>query len=226
VRHPFRWIIGGVAVVVVAAIALGAWFVFGSSSPAKPKLSNDPVSAGGPASADGKWQIAPGEGVYLGYRMTEVFAGDVVHKTAVGRTPTVTGSMTISGTKVTAATVSGDLRDLKSDRSPRDNYIHTHAIESDTFPMTTFTLTSPISLPAALTKGTSVHVSATGTLLLHGVTRTITVPLDARWAGATIQVVGTAPVVLADYKITPPNTGVVKVDDHGSLELSLTFQPS
>jgi polyisoprenoid-binding protein YceI len=224
VRHPKRWIFGGIAVVVVAALGLGAWYVFGDSAPAKPKLSSDAVSSGGPATADGTWKIAPGDGVYLGYRMTEVFAGDVVHKTAVGRTPTVTGAMTIAGNKVTAATVSGDLRELKSDRTARDNYIHTHGIESDSFPTTTFTLTSPITLPAPLTKGAAVHVSGTGTLLLHGVTRAVTVPLDARWTGTTVQVVGTAPVVLADYKITPPDTGVVKVDDHGSLELSLTFQ--
>jgi polyisoprenoid-binding protein YceI len=226
VKHPIRWIVGGIAVVVVAAVVAGAFYVFGGSSPAKPKLASDPVSSGGPATPDGTWKVVPGSGVYVGYRATEVFAGDIVHKTAVGRTPAVTGTMTIAGDKVTAATVSGDLRQLTSDRSPRDNYIHTHGIESDKYPTTTFTLTTPITLPEPLTKGAPVHVSATGTLLLHGVTRTITVPLDARWAGPTIQVVGTAPIVFADYKIVPPDTGVTKVDNHGSLELSLTFQPS
>jgi polyisoprenoid-binding protein YceI len=226
VKHPLRWIIGGIAVVVVAAVVAGAFYIFGGSAPAKPKLASDPVSSGGPATPDGTWKVVRGSDVYLGYRMTEVFAGDVVHKTAVGRTPAVSGTMTIAGDKVTAATISGDLRQLKSDRIPRDNYIHTHGIESDNFPTTTFTLTSPVALPGPLTKGTPIHVSATGTLLLHGVTRTVTVPLDARWTGATVQVVGSAPVKLADYNIVPPNTGVVKVDDHGSLELSLTFSPS
>jgi hypothetical protein len=49
------------------------------------------------------------------------------------------------------------------------------------------------------------------------------VPIQVSWNGSTIAVVGTAPIVLADYKIVPPNTSVMKVDDHGSLELSLTF---
>jgi polyisoprenoid-binding protein YceI len=226
VRHPLRWIFGGIAVVVVAALVAGGFYIFGGSSPAKPKLATGEVSTGGPATPDGTWKVVPGSDVYLGYRMTEVFAGDVVHKSAVGRTPNVTGTMTIAGNRVTAATVSGDLRELKSDRTPRDNYIHTHGIESDKYPTTTFTLTAPIALPNGLTKGAPVHVSATGKLSLHGVTKTITVPLDARWTGPTIQIVGTAPVVLADYNIEPPDTGVVKVDDHGSLELSLTFQPS
>ena len=47
---------------------------------------------------------------------------------------------------------------------------------------------------------------------------------DARWDGSKIEVAGNAPVVLADYKIVSPDTGVVKVDDHGSLDLSLVFQ--
>ena len=50
-------------------------------------------------------------------------------------------------------------------------------------------------------------------------------PLEARWDGPKIEVTGNAPIVLADYKIDPPDTGVVKVDDHGSLDLSLVFQP-
>ena len=63
-----------------------------------------------------------------------------------------------------------------------------------------------------------------GTLTLHGVTKPVTVPVEARWDGDTIEVAGNAPVVLADYKIEPPDTGVVKVDDHGSFELALTFR--
>jgi polyisoprenoid-binding protein YceI len=226
VRHPLRWLFAGIGLVIAALIAVGAWYVFGGSAPAKPSLSSDPVATGGPATPDGTWKVVQGKDVYLGYRMTEVFGGDIVHKTAVGRTPNVSGTMTITGDRVTAARVSGDLRELHSDRAPRDNYIHTHAIESDQFPEATFELTEPISLRAPLSKGTPVHVSATGDLTLHGVTRRVTVPLDARWTGPTVEVVGTAPIVLRDYKIEPPQTSVVRADDHGSLELALTFQPS
>jgi polyisoprenoid-binding protein YceI len=226
VKHPIRWLLGGFAVVLVAAVALGAWYVFGDSAPPKPRLSaTAPVDSGGPATPDGTWKIVRGENVYVGYRMTEVFAGDLVHKEAVGRTPVVDGSTSIKGNMVTAAIVTADLRELRSNRSPRDNYIHAHAIESDTFPMATFELTKPLVLPTPLRKGVKLErLTATGALTLHGVTRTITVPLDARWDGSKIEVAGNAPVVLADYKIVSPDTGVVKVDDHGSLDLSLVFQ--
>ncbi len=226
-KDPIRWLLGGIAVVLIAAVAFGAWYVFGDSAPPKPKLSESaPVDSGGPATPDGQWKVARGETVYVGYRMTEVFAGDIVHKEAVGRTPVVDGTTTIAGNKVTAARVTADLRELSSNRDRRDNYIHTHGIESDTFPMATFKLTKPIVLPAPLQKGVKLEqLAATGALTLHGVTRTITIPLEARWDGPKIEVVGNAPIVLADYKIESPDTSVVKVDDHGSLDLSLTFVP-
>jgi polyisoprenoid-binding protein YceI len=224
VRHPFRWILVGIAVVVVAALGFGAWYVFGSSAPAKPKLSATATTvAGGPATPTGSWKVALGDDVYLGYRIKELFADSVVKRDAVGRTPDMSGTMRISGPSVTAATVTAQMQHLKSDRGTRDNYIHTHAIESDTYPTAVFRLTKAIQLPQPLVKGAKVKVDATGKLTLHGVTKTVSVPLEARWTGPTIEIVGAAPINLGDYKIDAPDTGVVSVDDHGSLELSLTF---
>jgi polyisoprenoid-binding protein YceI len=224
-RHPIRWLLGGVLVVVLAVVGYGIWYVFGDSAPPKPTLSESPaIEKGGPATPDGTWKVARGDEVFVGYRIKEVFAGDTIRKDAAGRSPIVDGTMTIEGNKVTAASVTADLRELKSNRANRDNYIHRNAIETDTFPQAKFTLTSPIALPARPKKGVKVHTTAAGTLLLHGVTRPVTVTLDARWDGTTIEAVGSAPIVLADYKIDAPDTGVVKVDDQGSFELALTFR--
>jgi len=228
VLHPIRWLIGLVVLVVLAAGGVAAWYVFGGSTPAKPRLSTSATTvAGGPASVDGTWRVAPGGNVYVAYRMTEVFAGDVVHKTAVGKTPAVSGTLTIAGNKVTAVRVSADLRQLTSDQSRRDNYIHANGIESDRFPTARFTLTRPITLSEPLRKGAIQKATATGSLTLHGVTRTVQVPLEARWNGPTVEVDASGiPVLLADYEIDPPDTGIVKVDDHGSFELALTFAPA
>src|SRR5262249_41132125 len=160
----------------VAVIGFGAWYVFGDSAPAKPHLSlTSPTDVGTSTSPDGGWKVVRGETVYVGYRMTEQFAGDIVHKTAGGRTPPVDGTAAIAGNKVIAADITADMRELKSDRGARDNYIHTHAIESDTFPSAEFKLTTPIVLPAGIQKGQQVKVPATGALTLHGVTKTITI---------------------------------------------------
>jgi len=76
-----------------------------------------------------------------------------------------------------------DTATLESDRPARDSYIHDHALESDKFPKATFVLSAPIRLSGELRPGTDVNASATGSLTLHGVTKSITLDLDARWNG-------------------------------------------
>jgi polyisoprenoid-binding protein YceI len=64
----------------------------------------------------------------------------------------------------------------------------------------------------------------TGNLTLHGVTRAVTVPVEGRWDGETVQVVGQIPIEFADYDITPPSVGgFVTVADKGAMELQLVF---
>jgi polyisoprenoid-binding protein YceI len=220
-----------VAVLVVGAVAFGAWYVFGDDAPAKPTLaacgaSSSGSSSSGSSTPDGSWKVAPGSDVFVGYRMTEQFAGDVVHKTAVGRTPAVSGTMRIAGGNVTDAAVTAQMQELSSNRAARDNYIHEHGIESDKFPTSKFALSSPITLPAGLEPCAKVNVSAVGKLTLHGVTKSVTVPLEAQWDGVKVTAVGNAPIVLADYNIEPPKTSVVSVDNHGSLDVSLAFTRS
>ena len=54
----------------------------------------------------------------MGYRVKEVLFGQST--TAYGRTSAVTGSLTVSGAKATAATFSADLTTVASDQSRRD----------------------------------------------------------------------------------------------------------
>ena len=71
-----------------------------------------------------------------------------------------------------------------------------------------------------------VTATAQGTLNLHGVTKDITVTVQARWSGSAIQVISTIPIAFADYGIVAPSSGFVSVEDHGSIEVSLTFTKS
>ena len=53
----------------------------------------------------------------------------------------------------------------------------------------------------------------------------MTIPLEGRWDGTQVQVVGTLPVAFDDYGITAPTApAVASVDDHGEMELQLFFQ--
>jgi polyisoprenoid-binding protein YceI len=226
VRRLVKLLVGAVVVVVLVAGGMFAWYLISDRAPAKPKLSaTGPSSAGGPATPNGPWHVIRRDDTYVGYRIKELFGDTIIKHEVVGRTTTVSGRLTVANGRVTAVTVSADLRDLESDRAARDTYIHDNALESARYPTGRFTLTAPIALPGRTERGKAVHTRATGRLLLHGVTRPVTVDLDARWNGPTIEVVGSAPIELVDYDIDPPDTVIAKVDDHGSIELKLVFAP-
>jgi polyisoprenoid-binding protein YceI len=225
-----RWIakLALALVVLLAATAAGLWwFVFRSSAPPKAAL---PVRASAPSSGSsggsiaGAWQVRAGPQVFAGYRIDELFGGDALHRTAVGRTPAVTGTLRIDGNKLSVTTVTVDLTGLASDQGRRDRYIKTHALETTKFPLAIFTLVQPIELPGSATVGRVVDVVAHGNLTLHGITMPVAMPLQARWNGTTIDVTGHLPVVLADWHMERPDiAGLVSVETHGSLEFQLTF---
>ena len=225
-RRAVKFLIGAVVVVILVAGGLFAWYVYGDNAPAKPKLSvQGPTATGGPATPNGPWVVVRKPDAYVGYRIKELFGDAILKRDAVGRTPTVSGRMMVANGRVTSVVVTADLRDLDSGRAARDTYIQDNGLESNKYPTGKFTLTAPITLPGRAERGQTVHTKATGRLSLHGVTQPLTLDLDARWSGPTIEVVGTAPITLADYKIDAPDTVIAKVDDHGSIEIKLVFVP-
>lgn len=225
------------AVVVIAGVAAGGyglWYILvGPSSPASvdsapPAIPSVAVAA--PASLDGTWTvnttlgtIDDGTASFAGYRVQEQLVGVGGH-TAVGRTTKLTGSMTLTGAAVDNVQVTADLTALQSDNPQRDNQLAHQAIETSAFPTATFKTTQPIDLGTLPADGTSVSVSATGALTLHGVTRTVTIALQVVRRGGVIAVTGSLPIVFSDYAIAKPNSfSVLSVDDHGIMELHLLF---
>ena len=131
----------------------------------------------GSGALDGTWTVDPSigsfsdfSGSFVGYRVEEELA-NIGAATAVGRTPDVTGSVTFDGTTVTAVEMTADLTTLQSDNDRRDGQLRSQALETNTFPTATFTLTEPIQLDAVPADGEVVSATATGDLTLHGQTR-------------------------------------------------------
>jgi polyisoprenoid-binding protein YceI len=168
---------------------------------------------------DGAWKLTTGSEV--GYRVGEVLFGQST--TAVGRTSSVTGTLTVAATTVPSATFTADMTTVSSDRSQRDNQFKGRVMNTSQYPTSTFSLTTPIDLATIPGDLVQVKVSATGQLTLHGTTRSVTFPLTARRNGNTIEVNGTIPVKFADYNIPNPSFGPATTDDHGELEFLLSF---
>jgi polyisoprenoid-binding protein YceI len=226
---------------IVAGGGYGLWILFlQPPGPAAVNVSTVPIpsiAASGsgslpttPASFDGGWKVDTSIGSFsdstssfVGYRVQEQLA-NIGANTAVGRSPDVSGTLTLQGTTVTAVEVTANLATLKSNDDRRDGQLHRQALETDQFPTATFKLTQPIDLGAAPAEGQAVSVTATGDLTLHGQTKSVQIPLKAKRAGGVIAVTGSLEITFADFGIAKPTSFLVlSVQDHGTLELQLFF---
>ena len=228
------------ALVAFVALAAAVWFFFfRDTSPPAPTLEGavsgvTSTEPGGSATSEttvagipieGDWSLSADGTSYVGYRVQEELAS-VGAKSAVGRTPLVAATLTIEGDRVSSVVIDADLTGLQSDAPHRDRALRGQALETDAFPNAGFTLTAPITLPAGTAAGEPIQVTASGELTLHGVTRPVDVPLEAQLVDGRIVVVGSLPVLFADYGIDKPSAmGVLSVDDHGLMELLLVFEP-
>ena len=173
---------------------------------------------------EGTWTLVEGRESFVGYRVEEELA-TIGYKEAVGRTPTIEATITIAGGQLTAVTVTADLRDLKSDDSRRDGALGVQALESSRFPTATFELTEPVAVPEGLARGEPISLEATGALTLHGVTRPVTIPLEAELVDGVMAVVGSLPILFADYDIAQPQAPIlVSIEDNGVMELQLFLE--
>jgi polyisoprenoid-binding protein YceI len=163
---------------------------------------------------------------FVGYRVREKLAVLPAPSDAVGRTSDVSGSLQVEGLDVSNVAVTADLTTLQSDESLRDSRIGEVGLETQTFPDAAFTLTSPISFAETPDEGEVVETDASGTITLHGVTKDVTVPVQARWTAGGIEVAGSLDIVFADYEIVPPRFGPVNVGDDGAIEFQLVFVPA
>jgi polyisoprenoid-binding protein YceI len=172
----------------------------------------------------GEFSYEDSTGTFVGFRIAEQLSG-IGSTTAVGRTPDVTGTITIDGTTVTAVTIEADMTSITTNDNRRNDEVQ-EALETERYPSATFVLTEPIEL-GNIAEGETIDVQATGDLTIHGVTQTVTIPLQAQLVDDTIVVVGSLDLAFADYGVEVPTAPIVlSVDDHGALELQLFFTRS
>jgi polyisoprenoid-binding protein YceI len=145
---------------------------------------------------------------------------------AVGRTPDVTGTLTITGTTVTSTDVVVDMTTVASSESRRDGQFQGRIMDTATFPTASFTLTAPVELPSVPATGEEVTVSVTGDLTVRDVTKSVTFDLTATQTADGIAVNGSIPVVFGDFGIPDPSFGPAKVQDHGEIEVLRVLTPS
>lgn len=226
--------------VAVVLVGVAVWFFFlRSTAPDKVSIESAvaEVSAANGASGSsgsdtgsiaGSWKLDTSSGdvdfekatgTFAGFRVSEELAG-VGATEAVGRTRKVEGTLQLTDTSVTSVKVTVDLTSITTNESRRDGKVQ-QALQTDTFPSATFELAAPVAFDA---KATTVKVSAAGKLTIHGVTKDVTVPLEAQKVGSTLVVVGSTKVKLSDFGVEAPKAPIVlSVNDTATIELKLLF---
>ena len=236
------WVVGTLAVLGLAA------FIFGpgiyaryaeSVVDAPPSISaapSDPDSTTAPSEQArdfaGTWRVA--EGSYAGYRVEEVLRGEDV--TVTGRTEDVTGSLTVDDTDtdndndndngaltLAEAEVVVDVGSIATNEPPRDAYFRETALQVGEYPTATFSLGEPVTLEPPLA-GQAQDVEAAGELTLHGVTRPVSVELQAALTDTGAQVAGSIPITFSDFDVDAPSLGFVEVEDAGFVEFLVNLE--
>lgn len=226
-RKKTVWLsIAGGLVVVIAVLAIGGPIFYRDVIVGPPAaVPTVAVTPGGSSLAGtelaGTWKVASGS--TAGYRVKEVLNGTDV--TVVGSTKNVTGEFTFATNTLTAGSVEVDVASIATDSSSRDEYFRTSALETDIHPTATFTLSSPVAV-ANLAAGKLDRFTVAGRLTLHGVTRAVTVPMEAALSGRGAKVSGSIPVTFADYGVQAPSLGFVTVQKKGSVEFLLDAAPA
>jgi polyisoprenoid-binding protein YceI len=234
-------LIGASAIAAIVLFLLVYFVLFPTSSPKPFKLtpattaaaSNSTSSTAAPSTTSsstastqvgGSWKISSGS--QAGYRVREKLAFLPAQSDAVGRTSQISGAATLAESagivKISSATFQVAVNTLKSDRSMRDEKVHSIGLESDRFPTATFVLATPISVSSKAIKGHVAHLAIIGTFTIHGVAKKETVPVEMSLSGATLEAAGALTFPWSEFGMTAPSVGgFVNVTEKATMEFDL-----
>lgn len=216
-RRRTWWIVGGIVALLALGLGVGPLLYAATQedAAAAPTVQAQPSDAELAPDTDGTWTVSPGSSA--GYRVDEVLNGADV--TVAGTTEQVTGSVVIEGGDLSTAEVAVDVASTSTDSGQRDAYFRDNVMDVGTHPTATFTVRGPVDLPELT--GTPVTVPVTGDLTLRGTTRPVQADLAVVRTAEGVEVSGAVPVVFADFGISAPDLGFVRVEDRGRVEFLL-----
>ncbi len=194
----------------------------GTTEGATPAATTEGATTGDTGDLTGTWAVDPANS-FVGYRIDEELR-NIGATTAVGRTSDVTGSLDFDGSTITAVEVVANLQALESDDDRRDGQLEDQALETSQFPEATFVLAEPIAIEGDPAAGDLIAATAIGDLTIHGVTNRVELALEGQFVDGVVVVVGSTPILLADYDIEKPSAmSVLSVSDEATMEMQLAF---
>ena len=173
------------------------------------------LSAVGIMAAGGSWRVGQAE-VSVKCPMTVGGSFDAT-------TSALTGTLTSSTARPSAldGSVAVDLRTIDTGIALRNDHLRENYLEVDKGAGYDQAVLSDIVLQGLNADAAAGKGSFTGSLMLHGVKKTVTGPVEIRQAGAAWRVRASFPVNLPDYNIDKPRYLGVGVKD--MVQVSVTF---
>jgi polyisoprenoid-binding protein YceI len=167
------------------------------------------------AAAGGPWQIGKGE-VTVKCPLTVGGSFDA-------RTSALTGALTSSAGRPTAfeGTLVVDLRTIDTGIDLRNEHLREKYLEVDKGAGYDQAVLSEVTLQGLNTDAPAGKGSFSGSLMVHGVKKTVTGPVEIRQAGIGWRVRASFPVNLPDHNIEKPRYLGVGVKD--TVQVSVTF---
>lgn len=216
----------GAAFVVVGFLIIAAiWYVF--LRPSEERAEQPPTIPIAAANTNATiFELAPGMSS-IRFEIDEVLRGQPV--TVLGLTRLVSGQIALDPTDLSTAqvgTIQANALSFYTDDAFRDEALHTFIIDSQTYPLITFTPTEIVGLPEQIVVGETAVFTLTGDLTIRDITRTVTFDCSAELVSAN-QMDGqaTATISRADFDLVIPEVPqVASVDENFSVEIKFVAE--
>jgi len=147
----------------------------------------------------------------------------------IGSTQEVNGEMQLDLSDPSSPLVSSqfevNIRSLTSDQSRRDNAIRERFLESNTYPVAEFTITSLENVPESFNEGDEVTFKANGDITVRDITQPTSFDITAKLEGDTITGVATTQLKMTDFGFDPPNfANMFSVANDFTAQVEFTFR--
>lgn len=223
-------LVTGVAITVLAAIAIAGTLLLGSHHAPSPLSLGSPAPAAAKGSLAGSWKV--GAGSEAGYRVREQFINQPAPTEAVARTTQISGGLQVSvaGPTIHASAVhfKANLAALVSQDKyanyqayQRDFFVRSIYLQTDSFPSADFTADS-VDIPLASDPGPA-SLTVSGKLTLHGETKSVTTQVQAQRTANGVEVAGSINVDMRDFNVSVPSISFTKAEPQVVIEYHLVL---
>ncbi len=215
-----RWLIVGLGVLLAVAVAVvGSVALYVGQSGDPPLALRKSAAAAPVGPLEGEWAV--GSGSIAGFRVGQTVLG--FSGVVDGRTSDVTGTATVAGSEVTAASFDVDMTTIEANGKASPQFEQSLVVAR--YPTASIRLTAPLELGSGFASGGDVTATGTAALTMRDETREVPVTVSGRRDGSAIEAVGSIPIDFAAWGIVlPAGYGPLgSLADHGSVEFLLVL---